>query len=1068
MNFCRYSVRVLFNGRRWWYQPQTLLSEKSGLVATPGIWFIQRILRSHGYNHISLRPIWAETVTGTSWVVGDIVVPASSVDSSSADKKSFGIVEDSLVGRLVPTSTLSATQGYIHDRDSGMVCVEFVDPLFSLRVGLVEEANDERSPSRVHSVSVKKLAHAGISQVRNNSEDLPDFTEDVNSERSTLTSTILAKDIMSISMLDTAAIENVSKICKKNYGTLARLFTLGLPSAVASALELAKTRARNNEDVSNYLPALSALGNLIIVIAKHFFREKGGDDTFSNETEKTVDTSEKTNMASLYVALPNQDDLSFTNDPDSSQEISGSYQFDQSQHWEENPPKAVSLRTQSSVLHSIRRGGFETFSHGEDARRGSLVLNAATKSAISNGVLANNYAWFSKVAEAAKRRKSPTAASSLINARDEDGTQLLMLAISLGCSESIISYLVRNGAIINDDVIRKAAYLDQKNVLAYLLTEYVYVEGAVDCTACSEEIIETIDEARKRQKEQEDNLHKNAQEFFPSIVISFIEFGVEMRCCFAPKTAIYRVIAQILVGRTLLRAMHNNRLRANLPADLSSTPMNPKAGRIDPESGRVAVFLDDEKGCDSDQVNPSSVAAFEGLLFTIPPSTFLDTLLTTGKEMNRFLPAYLCFMEALIWTKDVEDIALGCALLAVFMKRVPAESQITTLERVGISDMLSVHAREAGKQIELLARNRASLMSDSRRFSPHHIAPRKEEVKDLLSTGIVLCPQCHVADLHLTRHSSFRCDLCGKGIERGYPMHGCRECDWDACEDCINRGEGGVVKWAYVKELVDECILLHNSIQSCVRQQSPTNQILDRSQFPQNLPSRIKALDCGALEQFSKQLECPGAVTMFEFTSYYLPVIHDTLYDASSNMLSHSRSTKYCEPPNKKRRSQYVSVSKTIDQSVFFAKVVNLLLLKPIETSIAAAENNIAMKENQHSEAQEEPEPATFPGDDTKSNNKQNNEDLTRHTPELLRRLHEVLSFCERFDCTPPNHGSNDLRSLTEPWEIEVAPVKSKFQEGLKSFHLYVEPLTHTADLTRHLAQFAACKVPSYFTFCQR
>jgi len=147
---------------------------------------------------------------------------------------------------LVPTSTLSATQGHVHERDSGMVCVEFVDPLFSLQVGLVEEANDERSPSRVHSVSVKKLAHAGISQVLNNSEDLPDFTEYVNSESSSLTSTILAKDIMSISMLDTAAIENVSKICKKSYGTLARLFTLGLPSAVASALELAK-KAREEQ-----------------------------------------------------------------------------------------------------------------------------------------------------------------------------------------------------------------------------------------------------------------------------------------------------------------------------------------------------------------------------------------------------------------------------------------------------------------------------------------------------------------------------------------------------------------------------------------------------------------------------------------------------------------------------------------------------------------------------------------------------------------------------------------------------------------------------------------------------
>jgi len=47
---------------------------------------------------------------------------------------------------------------------------------------------------------------------------------------------------------------------------------------------------------------------------------------------------------------------------------------------------------------------------------------------------------------------------------------------------------------------------------------------------------------------------------------------------------------------------------------------------------------------------------------------------------------------------------------------------------------------------------------------------------------IVKCPKGHVSALHITRHSSFRCDICGSGVERGRPMHGCRECDWDACE----------------------------------------------------------------------------------------------------------------------------------------------------------------------------------------------------------------------------------------------------------------------------------------------
>ena len=31
-------------------------------------------------------------------------------------------------------------------------------------------------------------------------------------------------------------------------------------------------------------------------------------------------------------------------------------------------------------------------------------------------------------------------------------------------------------------------------------------------------------------------------------------------------------------------------------------------------------------------------------------------------------------------------------------------------------------------------------------------------------------------------------------------MHGCRECDWDACEDCTDKAEAGIVKWKYIKE----------------------------------------------------------------------------------------------------------------------------------------------------------------------------------------------------------------------------------------------------------------------------
>src|SRR3569832_2327587 len=66
---------------------------------------------------------------------------------------------------------------------------------------------------------------------------------------------------------------------------------------------------------------------------------------------------------------------------------------------------------------------------------------------------------------------------------------------------------------------------------------------------------------------------------------------------------------------------------------------------------------------------------------------------------------------------------------------------------------------------------------------------------------VVSCPNKHTAVLFITRHSSFRCDICGNGVDRGRPMHGCRECDWDACESCTDKSQSGIVKCGAIKDL---------------------------------------------------------------------------------------------------------------------------------------------------------------------------------------------------------------------------------------------------------------------------
>jgi hypothetical protein len=833
-NVCRYSIRVLYNGRRWWYQPQTLLAEKSGLIATPAVWFLQRILRSHGFDHVSLSPLWGQPVTKSSWLVGDVVSPANLLDeeppNETAAKKLLASVKSPIVGRIVPPSSHSGSQDLGCDRDSGVVCVEFVDTSFGIHVGVSDGNGDERASSRVHRVHISDLLHAGISHVFDDADE----TMDAQRLSAGEPSPSLPKEISSISQLNVQAIESVAKECENNPAALARVFASGLPSAVFQAVELCQQKTRSDEE-SNLLPAISALGNLLVITARHLFEPKKGKhvspeehgEALANESPETnVPGADLSDAAMSQPADPAQGD-SFglfrgTNDGQFSplgirnqlatrnalsrriRERAGVPPFGRvSNAWGRHfraqnedaddliphesstsadmPGSAQTLQLNSPLLHALRRGGFEALLPGEDARRGSPVLNAATKSAISNGILANNCEWFTNVVEIAKRRKgSASTSSSFVNARDEDSMQLLVLAISLGCSTPVVSYLLENGALVDDGIIRKAAYLGQKELLARLLIEHVYVEGILDRSACSKEIQATIDNATNRQREQEEALHREGRTFLSAVTTALIRFGIECRCRLAPKVQVYRSITQVLVGRILLRAMHLNRLEV-LPSTKSNIGSIKSRSATDPDSGRVNIFRNSDYATEDDgkDKDPSSIASSEGLLFVIPHAVLATGVLKENRNSKECpLTDFLRLLEGLLWTKEVEDIALGLSLTSVLLRAAPLESYDVSLRRLGIADLVALHGREAEKCVEAFNQGVGPSIADSRRFSANHVAARKEEVTKLVSAGVVLCPKCHPAELHLTRHSSFRCDLCGKGVASNLPMLGCITCDW--------------------------------------------------------------------------------------------------------------------------------------------------------------------------------------------------------------------------------------------------------------------------------------------------
>lgn len=1022
-------------------------------------------------------------------------VPVPSVD------KSLALIEGPIVGRIVPTSALPGSPGLFCGRESGMVCVEFVDDLFGVRVGIVDSEVDERA-SRVHRVKVDDLLHAGFSQVRDSLE----MNEDLDSVDRITDRTVpasLAREIVAVSKLNVQAIDSVAKECEKSEGALARVFASGLSKAVLDAVGLAKQIVRNHEDQSNVLPAIAALGNLLTKTARPLFISEG-EKGFQGVSEVADDT------------LPSHDSKGDTHIPSMLSGSQFSSSFGRSQGEGDNQVPNLDLRNQigslsrrlrertgippfgeesrpsewvclaeevhgmasseelgisvigssspltlySPELHSVRRGGFEPLFPGEDARRGAPVLTAATKSAICNGVVSNNYTWFHKVIETAKRRKGSTStSSSLANARDEDGTPLIVLAITLGCSPLFVSYLVRNGATINDDVVKIAALLGLKDILSQLLVEHVYIDGLLDRTTCSQEVIDAIESAAQRQKDQTEALHREGRDFLVTVIRVLIQFGNECRYSLAPETHIYRSLTQILVGRVLLRAMHVNRLKF-LPSPTTSRTVPSKLKSSgDAESGRVNLFSDDESVCLEKDCDPSAIAASDGLLFIIPVQTLATLLFSNCKVANdSAFTDYLRLLDGLLWTKEVDDIALGLTLTSILLRAVPMNACAIAVHRFGIADLTALHERESAKRLESFALSKGALTLDFRRerFSSQQVAARGLEVTKLVSAGVVLCPKCHPAELHLTRHSSFRCDMCGNGVDRGFPMHGCRECDWDACEDCIDLREGGIVKWKHVGLIAGECMRLLAEVHKRDPCDMVKAEVSAKDWSLQMMGARIKALDKDALSELSVQISCPGTLTMFEFSNYILPVLHESFCGVLVNEQS-SRNAPYVSPKKKPRSQSPQTSNGVVERLEFISNLANTLILQPVSRSL----NN----SKSHRDFEQSSKQAGINMDESMATKRcKHPKHATRHAPELLRRLHGVLSFFENFplDILAGTAGtSDDLHSLSKPWAIEVLQFE-------KPFVVHCEPLMQLSCLQDHLLRSTACSNPRFVAYCQR
>jgi hypothetical protein len=289
----------------------------------------------------------------------------------------------------------------------------------------------------------------------------------------------------------------------------------------------------------------------------------------------------------------------------------------------------------------------------------------------------------------------------------------------------------------------------------------------------------------------------------------------------------------------------------------------------------------------------------------------------------------------------------------------------------------------------------------------------------------------------------------------------------DACEECINKNEGGIVKWKHVSSMTKECAVLLSQFLTDESSVAGKAELSAKDWSMQMLCARLKALDVNVLSELSAQLKNPGAMTMYEFSTYLLPVLHESLYGGSQK---HLTSTTY-DPPKKRHRAQYrSSVAKTVDRQEFLDKAANLLILEPVLESIGAEASETLLHQEEDTKKVAPMDVDNASGDEHTEAPKSNEESprtLTRHTPELLRRLQEILSFCEDFPSSKDvlvglKEATTDLQSITKPWAIEV------IQAGEKPFMIHAEPMMQLSELTAHLLRSSICSDNAYASYCQR
>jgi hypothetical protein len=633
---------------------------------------------------------------------------------------------------------------------------------------------------------------------------------------------------------------------------------------------------------------------------------------------------------------------------------------------------------------------------------------------------------------------------------DEEGTPILVLSIALGCSVDLIGLLIKYGAPVGSDAIIKAAITNQPRILSLLLQHTSYEEGIINLQSCSPAISRLLFLAKSRQDQLNKRMEDEAGAFMVRLLCKLFEVGLASRRIRRDQSdKIGKIICEMLIGNVLLRSLQIN--QKAVPSISQG-----EEGKKDDESDQVIA-----KECGTDVYHLS-----QGVLGALPQFFFADYLFSEVGNVTKFLS--LC--EDYLCSKDMTDVANGLTFLSNALAKHPQLKLSLEMERFGICEFVSNH--------NVLSSNRIADILSKELNIGLDVSKTSSGVKDEIHTspfpgsseiGIVLCPKKHTASLHITRHSSFRCDICGAAVPKGEYIFGCRQCDYDECLHCTLRDEKRILGvHMMIRELASECY----GVLSDIDTEGSFEKLATNGEL-KSLSLRLLQQDVFAMNDLGVHLNIPGRITIHEFLTIILPSLHASMVGHSlkyDGKLSHSGTVHR----SKKARASRGASNVTLPNRVKYCREA----LRHMVSNLGEISSDMLSKK-------QEPVRTKFWdsidfGLDEASDGEKLDISSSPGASEILRRLHQILSFYENvqvfktsteFSGGNNSHGNHDdMHDLTKPLELLLShssnDVSASNHFKTQSV-IYAEPLISFSELQLHVLRAYRIIDPNYTSYCQ-